>query len=175
MSVAWGEPGLGKHSPYIYNGPKNGKQVAFARGPNGKQKTLVVQIRSDQPVPLVLKGGRPHTHAHTHAAHTHAHAHVHPHHLGHTHVHHHINAGAIRGHARPIKLTAASSYLKNPSFQRKPLKIKLANTKTKLTPVHKPATSYDVPFKYEIPQTQSQSSYSELQQLPVSLKLANFI
>lgn len=164
-AVAWGEP-----LPYIYGAPKNAKQVAFARGPNSKQKTLVVQIRSDQPVPLVLKG-RPHAHALTHA-HSHPHTHLHPHHLSHSHVHHHINAAPLhlRGLQRPMKLTAAaSSYMKSsPSFQRKPLKIKLTNTKTKLTPIHKPATSYDVPFKYEIPNVHTQSFGSELHQLPVS-------
>ena len=164
------EPQVGKHAPYSYNGPKNGKQVAFLRGPNSKQKTLVVQIRSDQPVPLVLKG-RP-AHGHTHA-HTHAHAYSHAHHMPHSHVHHHINAGSthIRGHQRPIKLTVPQTYMKNPTFQRKPLKIKSANTKTKLTPVHKPATSYDVPFKYEIPSLQTQSYSGELQQLPVIIKI----
>ncbi|XP_023293118.2 putative uncharacterized protein DDB_G0268364 isoform X1 [Lucilia cuprina] len=183
LAVVWGEPALGKHAPYSYHGPKNSKQVAFARGPNNKQKTLVVQIRSDQPVPLVLKG-RPNL-AHSHAAHTHAHAHSHahahghvltPHHLSHSHVHHHINAGAthLRGQQRPIKLQAAQSYMKNPTFQRKPLKIKLTNTKTKLSPVHKPATSYDVPFKYEIPTIQSQT-YSDLQQLPLDHHHFDFI
>lgn len=169
LAFALAEPQVGKHGPYLYNGPKNGKQVAFLRGPSSKQKTLVVQIRSDQPVPLVLKG-RPTTHGHTHA---HAHAYSHSHYTPHTHVHHHINAAAthLRGHQRPIKLTVPQTYMKNPTFQRKPLKIKLANTKTKLTQVHKPATSYDVPFKYEIPSLQTQSYSGEIQQLPVIIEM----
>lgn len=164
MASVWGEP-----SSYLYNAPKNSKQVAFARGPNNKQKTLVVQIRSDHPVPIVLKG-RSHAHVHKNAN-THAHAYVHPHHLAHAHVHHHINAGAahLRGHQRPMKLTATTTYSKNPTFQRKPLKIKLPNTNTILAPIHKPATSYDVPFKYVLPNTQSQSFSGQLQQLPVSV------
>ncbi|TMW44317.1 hypothetical protein DOY81_010604 [Sarcophaga bullata] len=47
----------------------------------------------------------------------------------------------------------------------------MANTKTKLTPVHKPATSYDVPFKYEIPSLQTQS-YSDNHLRPEETYLA---
>uniref|UniRef100_A0A1I8NNU6 Uncharacterized protein n=1 Tax=Stomoxys calcitrans TaxID=35570 RepID=A0A1I8NNU6_STOCA len=155
LSFALGEPQVGKHSPYFYSHPlKSGKQTSFGRSPSNKQKTLVVQIRSDEPGQLIVKG-RPnvaHTHAHqTHGHHGHALAH------SHSHVHHHINAAAStshhhRAHPRPIKLTGPTHYLKNPNLLRKPLKLKLTgSSKLKPVSVHKPASSYDVPFKYEKP------------------------
>ncbi|XP_016999106.2 RNA-binding protein 33 [Drosophila takahashii] len=166
--------------------PKSAKQLsrpaavgsAGAAGPPGKQRTLVVQIRSDQPVPLVLKG-RPghgphaHSHAHTHAAHL-AHPHsVHPHVLtAHPHSHAHLHSHPLihvpqhqyqhlRGPPRPMKLSGPSPvYLKPAGALRKPLKIKLNNVKPKA----KPTFGYDKPFKYEKP---SAVSYSELQNLPL--------
>ncbi|XP_017058792.1 protein split ends [Drosophila ficusphila] len=156
--------------------PKSGKQLsrpaaAGAAGP-GKQRTLVVQIRSDQPVPLVLKGRPGHSHAHTHAAHL-AHPHsVHPHVLSHAHSHAHLHSHPLihvpqhqyqhlRGPPRPMKLGAPSPvYLKPAGALRKPLKIKLNNVKPKA----KPTFGYDKPFKYETP---SAVSYSELQNLPL--------
>lgn len=106
-----------------------------------------MQIRSDQPVPLVLKGGRNSQQQLRHG----------PNHL--------------RG-IRPVKLTGPV-YLKagpigHKPLQRKPLKIKLASTK----PKNKPATSYEVPFRFEVPTTNS-IAYpplgNEAQQLPVSV------
>ncbi|XP_041675378.1 putative uncharacterized protein DDB_G0271606 [Drosophila eugracilis] len=160
--------------------PKSSKQLsrpvaAGAAGPQGKQRTLVVQIRSDQPVPLVLKGRPGHgPHAHTHAAHL-AHPHsVHPHVLSHAHSHAHLHSHPLihvpqhqyqhqhlRGPPRPIKLSAPSPvYLKPATALRKPLKLKLNNVKPKA----KPTFGYDKPFKYEKP---TAVSYSELQNLPL--------
>lgn len=48
---------------------------------------------------------------------------------------------------------------------RKPLKLKLNGAKLKPLTIHKPATSYDVPFKYEKPIS---FASSEVQHLPVS-------
>ncbi|XP_065722476.2 protein split ends isoform X2 [Drosophila suzukii] len=162
--------------------PKSAKQLSRpaavgssgGAGPPGKQRTLVVQIRSDQPVPLVLKG-RPghgphtHAHAHTHAAHL-AHPHsVHPHVLSHAHSHAHLHSHPmihvpqhqyqhLRGPPRPIKMGGPSPvYLKPSGALRKPLKIKLNNVKPKAKP------TFGKPFKYETP---SAVSYSELQNLP---------
>ncbi|EDW39035.1 GL13619 [Drosophila persimilis] len=144
-------PHSGRQRPLVYGNwpPKSANQLsrpaagAGAGGAPGKQRTLVVQIRSDQPVPLVLKG-RP-GHAHTHAAHQHlAHAHaVHPHVLQHPHSHSHLHGHPhllhvpqhqhqhqhLRG-SRPIKISAPV-YLKPASAVRKPLKIKLNNSKPK--------------------------------------------
>ncbi|XP_052836857.1 uncharacterized protein LOC128252807 isoform X2 [Drosophila gunungcola] len=153
-------------------------------GPPGKPRTLVVQIRSDQPVPLVLKGRPGHgpAHAHSHAAHSHAahlaHPHsVHPHVLSHAHSHAHLHSHPLihvpqhqlqyqhqhlRGPPRhtPIKLNGPSPVYLKPAVAslRKPLKIKLNNVKPKA----KPTFGYDKPFKYEKPAV----SYSELQNLP---------
>ncbi|XP_050744566.1 putative uncharacterized protein DDB_G0271606 [Drosophila biarmipes] len=159
--------------------PKSAKQLsrpaavgsAGGAGPPGKQRTLVVQIRSDQPVPLVLKG-RPGHGPHTHAAHL-AHPHsVHPHVLSHAHSHAHLHSHPLihvpqhqyqhlRGPPRPIKLSGPSPvYLKPATALRKPLKIKLNNVKPKA----KPTFGYDKPLKYEKP---SAVSYSELQNLPL--------
>ncbi|XP_015038514.2 bromodomain-containing protein DDB_G0280777 isoform X2 [Drosophila pseudoobscura] len=172
-------PHSGRQRPLVYGNwpPKSANQLsrpaagAGAGGAPGKQRTLVVQIRSDQPVPLVLKG-RP-GHAHTHAAHQHlAHAHaVHPHVLQHPHSHAHLHGHPhllhvpqhqhqhqhLRG-PRPIKISAPV-YLKPASAVRKPLKIKLNNSKPKT----KPTFGYDKPFKFEKP---TAVSYSELQNLP---------
>ncbi|KMZ05645.1 RNA polymerase II degradation factor 1 isoform X2 [Drosophila simulans] len=161
--------------------PKSSKQLSRpaigAGGPGsaaapGKQRTLVVQIRSDQPVPLVLKG-RPGHGAHNHAAHlTHPHS-VHPAHvLSHAHSHAHLHSHPLihvphqyqhqhlRGPPRPMKLSGPSPvYLKPAGSLRKPLKIKLNNVKPKT----KPTFGYDKPFKYEKP---TAVSYSELQNLP---------
>ncbi|XP_073818773.1 uncharacterized protein [Musca autumnalis] len=175
LAFALGEPPLSKKSPYFYSLPlKSAKQTSFARSPGSKQKTLVVQIRSDEPSQLVLKG-RPklahHTHAHQlhshHAAHTHA---------PHAHIHHHINAAASshhhhRAHPRPIKLSSPI-YLKNPNLMRKPLKLKLTGAKLKPLNIHKPAISYDVPFKYEKPIS---FASSEIQHLPLEHHHTNFI
>ncbi|XP_052836855.1 mediator of RNA polymerase II transcription subunit 12 isoform X1 [Drosophila gunungcola] len=154
-------------------------------GPPGKPRTLVVQIRSDQPVPLVLKGRPGHgpAHAHSHAAHSHAahlaHPHsVHPHVLSHAHSHAHLHSHPLihvpqhqlqyqhqhlRGPPRhtPIKLNGPSPVYLKPAVAslRKPLKIKLNNVKPKA----KPTFGYDKPFKYEKPAV----SYSELQNLPL--------
>uniref|UniRef100_A0A1A9UQ45 Uncharacterized protein n=1 Tax=Glossina austeni TaxID=7395 RepID=A0A1A9UQ45_GLOAU len=139
----------GKYAPHLYKAPyKLPKALMY---PPKKLKALVVQIRSDHPVPIVLKG-RPHPgHARSHS-----------------HVHHHINAANmhIRGY-RPLKLTGPT-YTKNLAMFYKPMKLKLTNSKlkSKLKPVHKPATSYDVPFKYEIPNKEIYSS-NEIQSLPV--------
>ncbi|XP_017485821.1 PREDICTED: LOW QUALITY PROTEIN: putative uncharacterized protein DDB_G0271606 [Rhagoletis zephyria] len=133
---------------------KSAKQIALGRNKaalvGGKQRTLMVQIRSDQPVPLVLKGGR------------NSQLRYGPNHL--------------RG-VRPIKLTGPvylkSAPIGHKPLQRKPLKIKLANTK----PKHKPATSYEVPFRFEVPVTNN-IAYpplgNEAQQLP-SETHSNFI
>ncbi|EDW81535.1 uncharacterized protein Dwil_GK10970 [Drosophila willistoni] len=172
------EPPPGQR-PLVFNSwpPKNAKQLASRPGAGGpaagKQRTLVVQIRSDQPVPLVLKGrpnhGHGHAHAHTHAhqlaAHTHpVHAHVlpHPHTHAHLHAHtHHLQH--LRLAPRPLKLSAPV-YLKQVNggagALRKPLKIKLNNSKPKA----KPTFGYDKPFKYEKP---TAVAYSELQHLPL--------
>nr|NP_001287509.1 uncharacterized protein Dmel_CG13627, isoform C [Drosophila melanogaster]AHN57508.1 uncharacterized protein Dmel_CG13627, isoform C [Drosophila melanogaster] len=161
--------------------PKSSKQLSRpaigAGGPGsagapGKQRTLVVQIRSDQPVPLVLKG-RPGHGAHSHAAHlahphsvhpahvlshAHSHAHLHSHPL--IHVPHQYQHQHLRGPPRPMKLSGPSPvYLKPAGSLRKPLKIKLNNVKPKT----KPTFGYDKPFKYEKP---TAVSYSELQNLP---------
>ncbi|XP_032576373.1 mastermind-like protein 2 isoform X2 [Drosophila sechellia] len=161
--------------------PKSSKQlsrpVIGAGGPGsagapGKQRTLVVQIHSDQPVPLVLKG-RPGHGAHSHAAHlahphsvhpahvlshAHSHAHLHSHPL--IHVPHQYQHQHLRGPPRPMKLSGPSPvYLKPAGSLRKPLKIKLNNVKPKT----KPTFGYDKPFKYEKP---TAVSYSELQNLP---------
>lgn len=177
LAATLGEPQIGKASPYHYQLPlKSSKQVAFTRSPNNKQKTLVVQIRSDQPVPLVLKGRHNIAHAHGHShVQTHAHALAHSH--GHSHVHHHINAASnnhnhVRAHPRPIKLSAPM-YLKNPALMRKPLKLKLTSSKVKHYNLHKPATSYDVPFKYEKPISYASSEL--VQQLPVCTEISNLI
>ncbi|XP_070143044.1 protein split ends isoform X2 [Drosophila kikkawai] len=170
-----------KQRPLVFTNwpPKSAKQLGRPAvgggGPGGKQRTLVVQIRSDQPVPLVLKGRPGHSpHAHTHAHLAHAHS-VHPHVLAqHSHSHAHLHAHPLihvpqhsishahqlqhlRG-ARPIKLSAPV-YLKPAGGLRKPLKIKLNNVKPKA----KPTFGYDKPFKYEKP---TAVSYSELQNLP---------
>nr|AAN71366.1 RE32656p [Drosophila melanogaster] len=162
--------------------PKSSKQPSRpaigAGGPGsagapGKQRTLVVQIRSDQPVPLVLKG-RPGHGAHSHAAHlahphsvhpahvlshAHSHAHLHSHPL--IHVPHQYQHQHLRGPPRPMKLSGPSPvYLKPAGSLRKPLKIKLNNVKPKT----KPTFGYDKPFKYEKP---TAVSYSELQNLPL--------
>ncbi|XP_034484401.1 putative uncharacterized protein DDB_G0271606 [Drosophila innubila] len=178
------EPPAGKR-PLIFNSsqwpPKSAKQLgrpASLAGapPGGKQRTLVVQIRSDQPVPLVLKG-RPGAHAHSHAhqhlashSHSHAHAHLpshslshslshsHPHSHGHMHLLHAAPPQHLRG-ARPLKISAPV-YLKPSVGLRKPLKIKLNNSK----PHSKPVFGYEKPFKYEKP---TAVSYSELQNLPL--------
>lgn len=168
LGLASCEPPVGKR-PLIFSSsnwpPKSAKQLArpgaagvsAAAGTGGKQRTLVVQIRSDQPVPLLLKG-RPGAHSHSHAPHSHAHLHGHS--LGHSHLlhgaapHHHL-----RG-SRPLKLSAPV-YLKPASSLRKPLKIKLNNSK----PQSKPSFGYEKPFKYEKP---TALAYSELQNLPVS-------
>ncbi|KAM8704023.1 hypothetical protein ACLKA7_008613 [Drosophila subpalustris] len=170
------EPPAGKR-PLIFSSsqwpPKSANQLGrpaalAAAPPGGKQRTLVVQIRSDQPVPLVLKG-RPgaHSHAHQHVAphshsyshsHSHAHAHLpshlhsHPHSPGHLHLLHAAPSHNLRG-ARPV-------YLKPSVGLRKPLKIKLNNSK----PHAKPVFGYEKPFKYEKP---TAVSYSELQHLPL--------
>ncbi|XP_033167841.1 bromodomain-containing protein DDB_G0280777 isoform X2 [Drosophila mauritiana] len=161
--------------------PKSSKQLSRpaigaggpgAAGAPGKQRTLVVQIRSDQPVPLVLKG-RPGHGAHSHAAHlahphsvhpahvlshAHSHAHLHSHPL--IHVPHQYQHQHLRGPPRPMKLSGPSPvYLKPAGSLRKPLKIKLNNVKPKT----KPTFGYDKPFKYEKP---AAVSYSELQNLP---------
>ncbi|XP_064547325.1 E3 ubiquitin-protein ligase RING2 homolog spat-3 [Drosophila montana] len=153
--------------------PTSAKQlnrpVGAAAASTGKQRTLVVQIRSDQPVPLVLKG-RPgaHSHAHQHLApHSHAHSHLHAH--GHSHAHTHLLYGAppqhLRG-SRPLKLSAPV-YLKPSGSLRKPLKIKLSSSK----PHSKPTFGYEKPFKYEKP---TAVAYSELQNLPVSTTVAGW-
>lgn len=152
LVLANGEPPIGKRPlGYPLWGSKSAKQIVLNRNKaalaGAKQRTLVVQIRSDQPVPLVLKGGR--------NAQQLRHG---PNHL--------------RG-IRPVKLTGPV-YLKSPTLghkhlQRKPLKIKLANGKLQ----HKPATSYEVPFRFEVPATntiQYPPLGNEVQQLPVSLK-----
>ncbi|XP_016982016.2 mastermind-like protein 2 [Drosophila rhopaloa] len=159
--------------------PKSGRPAAAGvAAPPGKPRTLVVQIRSDQPVPLVLKGRPGHGHAqHSHAAHlAHPHA-VHPHVLSHAHSHAHLHSHPLihvpqhphphqyqhqhlRGPPRPVKLSGPSPvYLKPAGTLRKPLKIKLNNLKPKA----KPTFGYDKPFKYEKPAV----SYSELQNLPL--------
>uniref|UniRef100_A0A6P4F9B6 Mastermind-like protein 2 n=1 Tax=Drosophila rhopaloa TaxID=1041015 RepID=A0A6P4F9B6_DRORH len=159
--------------------PKSGRPAASGvAAPPGKPRTLVVQIRSDQPVPLVLKGRPGHGHAqHSHAAHlAHPHA-VHPHVLSHAHSHAHLHSHSLihvpqhphphqyqhqhlRGPPRPVKLSGPSPvYLKPAGTLRKPLKIKLNNLKPKA----KPTFGYDKPFKYEKPAV----SYSELQNLPL--------
>ncbi|BFF91900.1 bromodomain-containing protein [Drosophila madeirensis] len=168
----------GNQRPLVYGNwpPKSAKQLSRPAagglgGASGKQRTLVVQIRSDQPVPLVLKGrpGHPHNHAtHQHLAHAHA---IHPHVLQHPHSHAHLHSHPhvlhvpqhqhqhqhLRG-PRPIKLSAPV-YLKPASAMRKPLKIKLNNSKPKA----KPTFGYEKPFKFEKP---TAVSYSELQTLP---------
>lgn len=165
LGLASCEPPVGKR-PLIFSSsnwpPKSAKQLASrpgaVAGAGGKQRTLVVQIRSDQPVPLLLKG-RPGAHSHSHAAHTHA-AHLHGHSLGHSHL---LHGGAPHHHlrgSRPLKLSAPV-YLKPASSLRKPLKIKLNNSK----PQSKPSFGYEKPFKYEKP---TALAYSELQNLPVS-------
>ncbi|KAH8383664.1 hypothetical protein KR009_009955, partial [Drosophila setifemur] len=177
-------PSPAKQRPLVFTNwpPKSAKQLARpAVGAPGKQRTLVVQIRSDQPVPLVLKGrpGSGHGHAHTHAAYQHpAHSHaVHPHvlpHHSHAHLHaHHLNYVPQHQHQlqhlrgpRPIKLSAPV-YLKPGAAVRKPLKIKLNNTKPKA----KPSFGYDKPFKYEKP---TAISYSELQHLPLDTQHNSF-
>lgn len=183
LGLANCEPPVGKR-PLIFNSshwpPKSAKQLGRPAGiaaapPGGKQRTLVVQIRSDQPVPLVLKGRpgahshahqhlSPHTHSHAHAhlpshslSHSHAHAHAHSH--GHLHLLHAAPPQHLRG-ARPLKISAPV-YLKPSVGLRKPLKIKLNNSK----PHAKPVFGYEKPFKYEKP---TEVSYSELQHLPVS-------
>ncbi|XP_017956154.2 myb-like protein Q [Drosophila navojoa] len=146
--------------------PKSANQLTRhpAASANGKQRTLVVQIRSDQPVPLVLKG-RPgaHTHAHQHlGSHSHLHSHAHLHGHAHSHAHAHLLHGAAPQHlrgARPLKLSAPV-YLKPAGSLRKPLKIKLSNSK----PHSKPIFGYEKPFKYEKP---TAVAYSELQNLPL--------
>ncbi|XP_034661028.1 bromodomain-containing protein DDB_G0280777 [Drosophila subobscura] len=169
----------GNQRPLVYGNwpPKSAKQLSRPAagglgGASGKQRTLVVQIRSDQPVPLVLKGrpGHPHSHAtHQHLAHAHA---IHPHVLQHPHSHAHLHSHPhvlhvpqhqhqhqhLRG-PRPIKLSAPV-YLKPASAMRKPLKIKLNNSKPKA----KPTFGYEKPFKFEKP---TAVSYSELQTLPL--------
>nr|XP_036212898.1 putative mediator of RNA polymerase II transcription subunit 26 isoform X2 [Bactrocera oleae] len=148
LVLANGEPPIGKRPlGYPLWGSKSAKQIVLNRNKaalaGAKQRTLVVQIRSDQPVPLVLKGGR--------NAQQLRHG---PNHL--------------RG-IRPVKLTGPV-YLKSPTLghkhlQRKPLKIKLANGKLQ----HKPATSYEVPFRFEVPATntiQYPPLGNEVQQLP---------
>ncbi|XP_075150463.1 uncharacterized protein LOC142224561 [Haematobia irritans] len=174
VALTIGEPPVGKSAQYFYSHPlKSTKHSSFTRAPNNKQKTLVVQIRSDTPGQFIVKG-RPNT-AHTHAHQTHAHhGHAHTHQLAHSHshIHHHINAAAAasshhhRAHPRPIKLTGPTMYLKNPSLLRKPLKLKLTgSSKLKPASIHKPATSYDVPFKYEKPAVVFPSA--EIQHLPL--------
>uniref|UniRef100_A0A0A1XLK6 Uncharacterized protein n=1 Tax=Zeugodacus cucurbitae TaxID=28588 RepID=A0A0A1XLK6_ZEUCU len=148
LVIGNGEPPIGKrHLGYPVWAGKSAKQIALNRNKaalaGAKQRTLVVQIRSDQPVPLVLKGGR-NSQQLRHG----------PNHL--------------RG-VRPVKLTGPV-YLKSPQLghkhlQRKPLKIKLANSK----PKHKPATSYEVPFRFEVPATntiQYPPLGNDVQQLP---------
>uniref|UniRef100_W8BEL7 DUF4794 domain-containing protein n=1 Tax=Ceratitis capitata TaxID=7213 RepID=W8BEL7_CERCA len=149
LTLSSAEPPIGKrHLGYPLWAGKSAKQIALNRNKAGlagaKQRTLVVQIRSDQPVPLVLKGGRNSQQQLRHG----------PNHL--------------RG-IRPVKLTGPV-YLKagpigHKPLQRKPLKIKLASTK----PKNKPATSYEVPFRFEVPTTNS-IAYpplgNEAQQLP---------
>ncbi|XP_061399859.1 E3 ubiquitin-protein ligase RING2 homolog spat-3 [Musca vetustissima] len=167
LAFALGEPPLSKKSLYFYSLPlKSAKQTSFVRAPGAKQKTLVVQIRSDEPSQLVLKGRPKLAHTHAHQIHGH-HAHAHTH-APHAHIHHHINAAASslhhhRAHPRPIKLTNPI-YLKNPNLLRKPLKLKLNGAKLKPLNIHKPATSYDVPFKYEKPIS---FASSEVQHLPL--------
>ncbi|XP_050339098.1 protein split ends isoform X2 [Bactrocera neohumeralis] len=148
LVLANGEPPIGKRPlGYPLWGGKSAKQIALNRNKaalaGAKQRTLVVQIRSDQPVPLVLKGGR--------NAQQLRHG---PNHL--------------RG-VRPVKLTGPvylkSAPLGHKHLQRKPLKIKLANSK----PKHKPATSYEVPFRFEVPATntiQYPPLGNDVQQLP---------
>ncbi|KAH8330796.1 hypothetical protein KR067_007454, partial [Drosophila pandora] len=169
LAVVNCEPPAAKPRPLVFTNwpPKSAKQVrpaAGAAGLPGKQRTLVVQIRSDQPVPLVLKGrpGHAHTHAahlaHPHAVHPHvlphhSHAHLHAHPLIHVPQHQHLRS------PRPIKLSAPV-YLKPSAALRKPLKIKLNSSKPKA----KPTFGYDKPFKYEKP---TAVSYSELQNLPL--------
>uniref|UniRef100_A0A034VK55 Uncharacterized protein n=1 Tax=Bactrocera dorsalis TaxID=27457 RepID=A0A034VK55_BACDO len=148
LVLANGEPPIGKRPlGYPLWGGKSAKQIALNRNKAAlaaaKQRTLVVQIRSDQPVPLVLKGGR--------NAQQLRHG---PNHL--------------RG-VRPVKLTGPvylkSAPLGHKHLQRKPLKIKLANGK----PKHKPATSYEVPFRFEVPATntiQYPPLGNDVQQLP---------
>ncbi|XP_011205222.2 putative uncharacterized protein DDB_G0271606 isoform X2 [Bactrocera dorsalis] len=150
LVLANGEPPIGKRPlGYPLWGGKSAKQIALNRNKAAlaaaKQRTLVVQIRSDQPVPLVLKGGR--------NAQQLRHG---PNHL--------------RG-VRPVKLTGPvylkSAPLGHKHLQRKPLKIKLANGK----PKHKPATSYEVPFRFEVPATntiQYPPLGNDVQQLPES-------
>ncbi|XP_060649286.1 mediator of RNA polymerase II transcription subunit 12 isoform X2 [Drosophila nasuta] len=145
--------------------------IAAANSKGGKQRTLVVQIRSDHPVPLVLKGrAGVHSHAHQHVlphqhvhlpSHSHSHAYLQQSHL-HSHSHSpslplsHVNL--VRG-SRPLKLSAPV-YLKPSSVgSRKPLKIKLNNSK----PHSKPVFGYEKPFRYEKP---TANSHTELQHLP---------
>ncbi|KAH8359470.1 hypothetical protein KR093_006964, partial [Drosophila rubida] len=180
LGLATCEPPVAKR-PLIFtssnwppkSAPQLGRPAAVAAAPlKGKQRTLVVQIRSDQPVPLVLKG-RPgvhntHSHAHQHVLpHSHAHSHSlsHAHAYSHSHLHSHAPTHPVgpvhlvRG-ARPLKLSAPV-YLKPAALgSRKPLKIKLSNSK----PHAKPVFGYDKPFKYEKP---SAVSFSELQHLPL--------
>ncbi|KAH8417387.1 hypothetical protein KR222_010162, partial [Zaprionus bogoriensis] len=172
LGLARCEPPAGKR-PLIFSSsnwpPKSLKQLPrpsalSAAGPAGKQRTLVVQIRSDQPVPLLLKG-RPGAHSgHGHGPHTHAHLHGHSfghslsHSLGHAHVLHSAPPHHLRT-SRPLKLSAPV-YLKPATGLRKPLKIKLNNSK----PQSKPTFGYEKPFKYEKP---TAVAYSELQNLPL--------
>uniref|UniRef100_A0A1A9WC33 DUF4794 domain-containing protein n=1 Tax=Glossina brevipalpis TaxID=37001 RepID=A0A1A9WC33_9MUSC len=144
------KPSSGKYSPYLYKSPL--KLPKALMHPPKKLKALVVQIRSDHPVPIVLKSRPRLGHAHSHS-----------------HVHHHINPATmqhIRGY-RPMKLTGPV-YTKNSALFYKPLKLKLSNSKlkSKVKPVHKPATSYDVPFKYETPNKEIYST-KDIQTLPL--------
>ncbi|XP_060649285.1 putative uncharacterized protein DDB_G0271606 isoform X1 [Drosophila nasuta] len=153
--------------------------IAAANSKGGKQRTLVVQIRSDHPVPLVLKGrAGVHSHAHQHVlphqhvhlpSHSHSHAYLQQSHL-HSHSHSpslplsHVNL--VRG-SRPLKLSAPV-YLKPSSVgSRKPLKIKLNNSK----PHSKPVFGYEKPFRYEKP---TANSHTELQHLPLDSHTNNY-
>ncbi|XP_037950964.1 myb-like protein P [Teleopsis dalmanni] len=124
---------------------KSSKQIAHS--PSVKQKTLVVQIRSDQPVPLVLKGR---SYAQQQLT-------------------------RFRG-PRPLKISTAPVYLQNgplltkPSL-RKPIKIKLPSSNTKWI---KPSPLYTKPFKYEKPAFSQILDSTAVQKLPLKSHV-NFV
>lgn len=171
---------MSKYSPFMFNMPlKKGITSGLSSFPRisggikAPTKALVVQIRSDQPVPLQFKSRPtlklPQTHSHLFSPHLHGYQPSLFHH------HHHPLNTASSNHLRsyrPLKLSAPV-FFKTSSMLSKPLKIKLSNTKTKLKTLHKPSTSlttYEGPFKYETPSPLLSSSFTkrpELQKHPV--------
>ncbi|XP_030376366.1 bromodomain-containing protein DDB_G0280777 [Scaptodrosophila lebanonensis] len=199
LALASCEPPISKR-PLIFSNwpPKSAKQLSQP----GKQRTLVVQIRSDQPVPLILKG-RPgsQTHAHQHQhqhqlqqhhqlQHSHQLQHQlnhglhtqvlsHPHSHAHLHAHTHmLHAPPLQHHhlrgPRPLKLSAPV-YLKPSSNvpMQQPSSVRKP-LKIKLSS-SKPKSKPT--FGYEKPfkyEKPSAVAYSELQNLPLETN-PNFI